>query len=192
MRALFLDTETTGMPDFGAPSESPQQPHIVQLAAALVDVDMRRTIASVDLVVKPEGWEIPAEVTAIHGITTEHAADVGVPETLAIEALLALWRSAQVRIGHNESFDARIVRIGLKRFQDDVIADAWKAFPAECTMRQARPICALPKSKAPTLAEAHAILCGSPLHGAHSALGDMLGCMAVYWALRDREAMAVA
>ena len=36
--ALFYDTETTGLPDFKAPSEAQHQPHIVQLAALLVDL----------------------------------------------------------------------------------------------------------------------------------------------------------
>lgn len=40
--ALFYDTETTGLPL----SEHPDQPHIVQLAAILVDLDTRREIAS--------------------------------------------------------------------------------------------------------------------------------------------------
>lgn len=35
--ALFFDTETTGLPLFEQPSEDPRQPHIVQLAACLVD-----------------------------------------------------------------------------------------------------------------------------------------------------------
>ena len=35
--AIFYDTETTGIPLFSEPSEHPGQPHIVQLAACLVD-----------------------------------------------------------------------------------------------------------------------------------------------------------
>lgn len=83
--ALFYDTETTGLPLFKEPSEHPDQPHIVQLAACLVDLDTRKTIASMDVIVKPNGWTIPAEVSAIHGITTEHAMDVGISEAMAIE-----------------------------------------------------------------------------------------------------------
>lgn len=36
MKVLFYDTETSGMPLFDQPSSDPRQPHIVQLAAALV------------------------------------------------------------------------------------------------------------------------------------------------------------
>lgn len=203
MRALFYDTETSGLPDFGAPSESEHQPHIVQLAAALVDLDTRETIASLDLIVKPDGWVIPAEVSGVHGLTTEHAADVGIPEACAVEALIGLWRAAHTRVGHNESFDARIVRIALKRFQDDVLADEWKAAPAQCTARMATPIVALPPTpkmvaakrfhhKTPNLGEAYQFFTGQALEGAHSALVDVEACMTVFWAMRDRVEKAVA
>jgi DNA polymerase-3 subunit epsilon len=113
--ALFYDTETTGLPLFKEPSEHPDQPHIVQLAACLVDLDTSNTIASMDVIIKPDGWVIPDEVSAIHGITTAHALDVGIPEELAVDMLMALWNE-RTRIGHNESFDARIVRIAQSRF----------------------------------------------------------------------------
>lgn len=200
MRALFYDTETSGLPDFSAPSEMPHQPHIVQLGAALVDLDTRETIASLDLIVKPDGWAIPAEVSAVHGITTERATEVGVDETCAVNALLGLWRAAHLRVGHNESFDARILRIALKRFgHGDELADAWKAATAECTARLATPIVALPPTpkmikarrfhhKTPNLGEAYQHFTGQPLEGAHSAMTDVRACMAVYWAIRDQQA----
>lgn len=55
---LVFDTETTGLPDWKKPSGSDEQPHIVQLAAHLVDDDDRKIIHTIDHVVKPNGWEI--------------------------------------------------------------------------------------------------------------------------------------
>ena len=202
MRALFYDTETSGLPDFSAPSESPHQPHIVQLGAALVDLDTRETIASLDLIVKPVGWEIPTDVSAVHGITTERAAEVGIDEACAVNALLGLWRTAHTRIGHNESFDARILRIALKRLgYGDDLADEWKAANAECTARLATPIVALPPTpkmiaarrfhhKTPNLSEAYQHFTGKPLEGAHSAMTDVRACATVYWAIQDQKATA--
>ena len=197
--ALFYDTETTGLPLFSEPSEDPRQPHIVQLAAALVDVDTRKTIASIDTIIRPDGWSIPDEVSAIHGITTEHAMDVGVSESMAVGMLLELWREGdRTRIGHNEQFDARILRIALMR-HDEPLADRWKAGAAECTARMATPICALPPTakmraanrnhfKTPNLGEAYAALCGGNLTGAHRAMADVQGCMAVYFAIKAKAA----
>lgn len=178
---LFYDFETTGIPDYSQPSNAWHQPHIVQAAVALVDLGSRKTLASFDLTVKPEGWSIPPETTALHGITEARAAAVGLPEADVTRLLLALWRQADCRIGHNESFDARIMRIALKRHADDLTADLWKHAPAECTARLARPLCLLPKNKIPTLGEAYERLCGRPMQNAHTAQADVEACMAVYW-----------
>ena len=202
--ALFFDTETTGLPLFKEPSEDPRQPHIVQLAAALVDLDRRRAIASMDVIVRPAGWVIPDDVAALHGITTEHAMDVGVPEALAVDMLLDLWQG-RLRIAHNESFDARIVRIAMKRYNDGyqpVLAiqpsDTWKAGVAECTATMATPLCALPPTekmrkagrhhyKTPNLGEAYKHFTGRQLENAHTALADVQACMAVYFAIQDQQ-----
>lgn len=196
--ALFYDTETTGLPLFSEPSHDPRQPHIVQLAACLADLDTRKTIASIDLIVKPDGWTIPDDVAAVHGITTEHAMDVGVTESMALGMLLELWREGdRMRIAHNESFDARIVRIALMRHEDEPLADAWKAAAAACTARLATPICAIPPTdkmkaarrfhhKTPNLGEAYSVLCGGQLTDAHSAMPDVQACMAVWFAIQDR------
>lgn len=202
MRAFFYDTETSGLPDFRQPSEAPHQPHVVQFAGCLVDTATRRTIASIDVIAKPDGWTIPAEVAAVHGITTEHAHDVGVPEREIFAMVLSLWDRADQRVAHNEEFDARIVRIGLMRFADLATADRWKQGRAECTANMATPICKMPPTarmvkagfnnfKKPKLSEAHQILLGQPLENAHSALADVEGCMRIYWHMVD-AAKAVA
>lgn len=188
--ALFYDTETTGLPLFKEPSEHPDQPHIVQLAACLVDTDTRKTVASMDVIIKPDGWTIPAEVAAIHGITTEHAADVGVPEVMAIDMLAALW-SQRLRIGHNESFDARILRIAQSRHgKPENELGTWKEGKAECTCWLSRPHTKLEKNKLPKLGEAYQHFMGKPLENAHSAMADVHGCMAVYFALKDAPSAA--
>lgn len=185
MNLFVFDTETTGLPAFKDPSDAPHQPHIVQAAALVVDSDTRRVIAGVNMIVKPDGWVIPDEVAAIHGITTERALAVGVDESLVAEVMLDLWRTCDLRIGHNQQFDARIMRIALKRFASDEVADEWKAGASECTCFGARPHTKLPKNKLPTLAEAYKHFTGKPLENAHSALADVEGCMAVYWAIQD-------
>jgi DNA polymerase-3 subunit epsilon len=82
---LAYDTETTGLPDFKNPSDAPQQPHIVQFGAMLINPITEQPMASVNLIVRPEGWTIPDEVAAIHGITQDVAMAVGVSETLVTQ-----------------------------------------------------------------------------------------------------------
>ncbi|WP_454703417.1 3'-5' exonuclease [Achromobacter pestifer] len=195
---LFYDTETSGLPKFGLPSEHPDQPHLVQLAGALVDLDSREILASLDVIVRPEGWTIPDEVAAVHGITTERAAAVGVPESLALSMFMELW-GRRKRIAHNEQFDARIIRIAQHRAGElETDLDAWKNGATECTARLATPIVKAPPTakmiaagrthyKTANLGEAVQFFTGNPLVNAHSAMADVLGCMAVYFAIQDQQ-----
>lgn len=207
---LVFDTETSGLPLFNEPSEDPRQPHIVQLGALLYDLDARKRIASIDVIVRPDGWTIPDEVAAIHGITTEHAMDVGVPETTAVEMLLQLWDAGsggrRLRIAHNESFDARIVRIACKRHIDPragiPLSDDWKAGRAECTQLLSTPILKLPPTekmraagrfhhKSANLLEAYKHFTGRDLVNAHSAMADVQACLEVYLAIKAPAAETV-
>lgn len=195
--ALFYDFETTGLPDWSQPSEAPQQPHIVEVGAQLVELATNKVIQTLDVIVRPQGWIIPDEVAELHGITTERALDVGIPEELAVEMLFEMWRPSRplLRIGHNEPFDARIMRIGLMRYFSEELADLWKAGRAECTQKIATPIMKLPPtekmlavgrkhSKSANLGEAYEFITGQPLAGAHNALVDVEAARTVYFGFR--------
>jgi DNA polymerase-3 subunit epsilon len=185
--ALVFDTETTGLPLFKEPSEGDNQPHIVQLAASLVDLDTQKVVQSMDVIIKPDGWIIPDETAAIHGITTEHALAVGIPEKLALEMFLALW-AGRIRIAHNTTFDNRIIRIATKRFCSEEAQEQWHAGEYFCTMVNARKV--MPIAKNPTLGEAYQHFTGKELVGAHSALADANACMEVYFAAKAAQAVA--
>jgi len=176
---IAFDTETTGLPDWKIPSDDPSQPHIVQLAAGLFDVETKKMIQSIDVIVKPDGWEIPQEVSEIHGITTEYANKVGVPEEVALDIFLALW-SERKRIAHNTTFDNRIIRIATKRYKSEDVQVLWKAAEYECTMMESRKILG---GKYPKLEEAYSHFLGKELVDAHTAFADMRACAEIYWAL---------
>lgn len=197
---LFYDTETTGLPLFKEPSEHPDQPHIVQLAACLVNLDTRELLESMDVIIRPDGWIIPDDIAKIHGITTERALDVGVPEATAVGQFMNMW-GGYLRIAHNEQFDARILRIALMRFEGEGAADLWKSGKAECTAKLATPILQIPptekmvkagfnKFKTANLREAYRHFMGCDFENAHSAMADVRACMAVYFAIKDMERAA--
>lgn len=199
MIALFYDTETTGLPLFNEPSEDPRQPHIVALAASLIDVETRATLASMDVIMRPADWEIPAEVATIHGITTERARALGVREGLALQLFLELWERSALRVAHNEQFDARIIRIALLRYVPGAAPDTWKVGRAECTQALATPLLKLPPTermlaagrhhyKSANLGEAYKHFTGQDLAGAHRAKADVEACAAVYFAIKGRLA----
>lgn len=190
MSELFInDTETTGIPEWKIPSGDPAQPHIVQLAALRVDEDTKKVKQTLDVIIKPEGFEITPDMTEIHGITHEYAMDVGVPERLALEMFLAMWEGCSKRIAYNTTFDNRIIRIGTKRYFDEGVIDAWKAGEYECAMILAKK--AMGASKNQKLEVAYKHFTGRDLENAHSALADTNAAMEVYWlakaALAEKE-----
>ena len=199
-RVLYYDCETTGLPNWHAPSDDPSQPRIIQLAAIMFDDD--REVACINATITPNGWEIPEEVARLTGISTAMAERYGVPIAAAIEPFLHLWRRADLRVAHNEKFDARMIRTEMKRSPRWApYADRWKAGASYCTMDAASPILNLPptekmiaagydKPKPPKLSEAYRYFFDADLEGAHDALVDVRACQKIHARLTALEADA--
>ena len=188
---FFFDTETTGVPVWKEPSEGDNQPHLVQIAAELVDNESREVIESMDVIIRPDGWTIPEETIELHGITEKIASEQGIPEKEAVQMFLNMHNKAILRVAHNKTFDERLIRIALKRYYDDIDSeepqpsDIWKAGEGFCTMWKTKK--ALGLKKIPTLAEALEGLTGRKLEGAHNAENDTKACRDIYFALMDLE-----
>lgn len=197
MKILAYDTETSGLPDWGKPSEDPCQPRVVQLCAELFDDETGTVLHGMNFIILPQGWTIPADVSAVHGITTDLALAHGLPMRAVLPLFLSLWKQADMRVAHNESFDMRMLRIEIKRdtgFSED-FADKWKAAPAFCTQAKSSPIMNLPPTakmlaagrrhaKSPNLGEAYEFFTGRKLVNAHNAAVDVAACKEVYMALK--------
>lgn len=197
---LFFDTETTGLPDFKAPSDADHQPHIVELAALLC-ADDGRIVRAYHSIVAPGGWEISEEMTEIHGIEHNFAMRHGSEEADVLDTLMTLSHSGDdatqtFRVAHNRSFDDRIIRIGLKRHFGEQKADRWSSATGACTAIMSTDRCRIPPTnkmmaagikrfKTPKLEEAVRIILGREPTAAHSALGDVLDCRDLYLALRE-------
>jgi len=183
MRTLFLDMETTGKAFFKLPSYHPSQPRMVSLGAILADENSRE-IAILDLIIKPDGFEIPEGASAIHGITTEHAEKVGVPIKVALSLLGDMAILADQFAAHNIQFD----RLITERESGYVFLDGKK--PLVCTMEAMTPICNLPGPygpKWPKLEEAYFHCFNRKLEGAHGALADCRACKEIYGWLTERN-----
>mgnify|MGYP003289005569 CR=1 FL=1 len=107
---LFFDTETTGIPDRAAKWDTDfmDYPHVVQLAwihGCKVE----------SYIIRPEGWTIPDEAVAVHGITNERALSEGVPFALAVDIFIADCHEAGLICGHNIHFDTGIIKANILR-----------------------------------------------------------------------------
>lgn len=192
---LFYDTETTGLPPRNG--DLMKQPRLVQLGALLCTEDGNE-IASIDVMVKPEGFLIPDQASAVHGISTDMAELYGLPLKSVLSIYHHLRAVAQSAVGHNVAYDEGVMageyhRNGL----DENWARLQVKAPASCTALLSEPIIKLPPTermlrygygpfKKPNLMEAHKYYLGEAFEGAHSALADVRACARIFFAMRQR------
>lgn len=174
---LIFDTETTGKADFNKPATDEAQPRLVQLGAMLLDEELR-TVAELNVMIKPVGFTIPDEVAKIHGITQAKADKYGIDELQALQMFKSLCGLSKRLVAHNIRFDGII--IGRANHLHGL-----EYTPPEpyCTMDAATNICKIPGTRGytwPSLQEAHQILLGEGFDGAHDAMADVRACARVY------------
>ena len=178
---LVFDSETTGVPARGEVVTSPAYPHIVELAGLLIDDAVGYEVSSFDFIVRPDGWFIPDEAAAVHGITQTRALVQGVPLALAVAAYVNLRTLADEIAGHNVSFDLGVVAAAIHRLGRTPAHRGPAA--VVCTADLGAPYVKLPPTekmiaygygpyKRPTLSELYAHLFSEPFEDAHTALAD--------------------
>jgi DNA polymerase-3 subunit epsilon len=190
--SLIWDCETTGLVNERELPSHTSQPHLVQLAAVLLDEETGAEVQAISLIVKPEGYVIPDAAAAVHKITTLRALEVGLSLIVVLAAWNALAKVAQHHVAHNAAFDLRVLQAAFHR--------ASRPFPPvdpRCTKQLASPVLNLPptprmlaagfnKSKDPTLTECMRFFFDEDLAGAHDALVDTRACGRVYLELARR------
>ena len=183
MVRLFFDTETTGLPkSFRAPStDIDNWPRLVQLSWILADE--HKELSRADLIIKPDGFEIPEAASDVHGITTEMALKNGISAKNAVYYFLGAAKCANVLVGHNVTFDTNIVGSELVRaYGKDYIY----GIPTQDTMKSSVDFCAIPGSfgfKYPKLIELYRKLFGHDFEDAHNSMADISATYVCYWKL---------
>jgi DNA polymerase-3 subunit epsilon len=188
---LFFDTETTGIPrNYRAPaSDLNNWPRLVQIAWLLADDDGVE-LAAAEYIVKPQGFDIPAEAARIHGITTEMALRDGLEIESVLDQVMSGLQKASRLVAHNIEFDEKILGAELLRAGHP---NAVETKTRICTMRSATDFCRLPGQygyKWPKLEELHVKLFDEALEGAHRALVDVRACARCYFELKRLRVMA--
>ena len=195
---MLLDFETQNLPNFKLRARDSRQPHIVSVAAIICD-DTGKTFESYEAISKPDGWTIPKEVEAIHGISTEHALKVGIPEKEICAKLLDMILRTQLLVAYNATFDRFIQRIAMRRF--DLMQDSddewWRTLPTYCAMKPMIDVCQLPGKrrgqwKYPKLQESYKHAFGKEFVGAHNAMDDLKATKDLYFWIRNNIPDAVA
>lgn len=183
----FFDTETTGKANFRLPVDDESQPRLVSIAALLCEDDGTE-VSSVSLIIRPEGFEIPAESTKVHGISHDFALKNGVPLGAALVIVRSFFDSSEIQVAHNSAFDSFVLDGEFARYGEEELA-----FNLFCTMKGSMYLCNIPNPygyadpKWPTLADAYGFATLKILENNHDALADCRACKAVYFWIKSKE-----
>lgn len=195
MMICAIDTETCGFVNEKLPYDHPTQPPLVQLGAILVDSDNGAEWATLELIVKPDGYDIPTAASSVHGVTTKLAHKVGIPLSLAVAAYCNLRSKADLIVCYNKAFDIAIMEIAIAR---NGKKPSHPGPDVECAMELITPLAKMPPTprmisagrgdqfKNPKLTEAHEFLFGEGFDGAHSALADARATTRVWFECKRR------
>jgi DNA polymerase III epsilon subunit-like protein len=187
MKILFFDTETTGIPkDYNAPvADTDNWPRLVSISWIQHVGD--RLHSTHDYIIKPKGFSIPQEASNIHGITTENAINKGFDLGAVLTVFAKRVREADLIVGHNISFDRKIVGAELCRLG---IKDTLHGKERICTMFKSIKFCNIPgkygRPKCPQLQELHVKLFGEEFAEAHSSLADIQATARCFFALVEK------
>lgn len=186
---LFFDTETTGLPKkYNAPiSDLENWPRIVQLAWQIYDKD-GNLVDSQDKIIKPEGFLIPAESTAVHRISHEQAEKEGLDLKEVLEEFSRAVDKSESLIAHNFSFDEKIV---LAEFLRKYVYNNFGVKTKICTMLSTVDFCAISKYnnasyKWPKLSELYQALFSEDFEDAHNAMVDVEATAKCFFELKKR------
>jgi DNA polymerase III epsilon subunit-like protein len=171
MKFATIDTETTGLFNFKIPADAPGQPRMASLALitlAAIDAEPVRR----NFFIRPDGWSMPAEASAINGLDDEFLHANGVPVAEALDAYVEAVEGGHIVVAFNAQFDTKVLRAELRRAGRD---DMFDRTPNICVMRalepyEARGLC-MRNHAFVKLVDACRFF-GITNDAAHSALGD--------------------
>lgn len=197
MIATFFDTETTGLAKFDLPSIAPEQPKLVQLAAKSIHLETWTVLHRINLIVYPDGWEIPIEASNVHGITTEKARQAGIRLENVAGIFCDLVDRSDLLVAHNIDYDQLVLERAVAMVCLEKGVDIVSPWPEHlrfaCTKEITTPILQIPKPyrhqdgqyKWPSLEECSQFFFQRSIEGAHDAEVDVDACADVFYALWD-------
>lgn len=182
---FFFDTETSGLPkDWKAPVyDLDNWPRIVQIAYEVYTED-GEFISKESFIVRPDDFIIPAEASAVHGITTERARREGSPTWHVLSQVYDKIGISTCLVAHNMSYDGKVLGAEFLRNDfDNVITEK----QCVCTMETTIDFCGIKNAygnKFPSLKELYFKLFRSSFEEAHDAAADLNATVKCFWELK--------
>jgi DNA polymerase III epsilon subunit-like protein len=184
--ALFLDTETTGLPDthnlrwgeypYYKKLDKYANARIVQFSMLISD-NKYKFIDVKDYIIKREEFDITNE--KFHGITNEISDNLGISfDVVAVEIFYENLKKVSHIIAHNVAFDVGVIKSELYRRNLQYIIDEIDKKTLLCTMKHMKPILKIINQygnyKNPSLNEIYKFNFNKDIENAHNSLYDVL------------------
>ena len=192
---LIFDLETTGLPTFlgkkrkydypdPADLKSYDTARIVSIGWILIDAKSKEIIQQQYHIVKPDGFDIPAESTAIHNITREFANVFGMTLHEIMSYFKAALAKASTVLSYNLDFDFNVLQSELNRYHQDDLSKELQSKRQRCIMLMSQIYMDAPFY--PKLSDVYRYVFNAPIQNAHNALGDVLSCHRVYKEIHNK------
>ena len=172
MKVLVFDTETTGLPEKGASIyDKSKWPYIIQISYILYDLSNNSTIIKDNYIKIDNSIVIPPDSYDKHHLTHEILNEKGINIIPALKEFNEYLKIADLVVGHNISFDKRMVFVECFRHRIPqyftLFKEKEKIHKAEfCTMKNTTDFCKIERLsknnnlyyKTPSLSELYLIL----------------------------------
>lgn len=204
-RVLIVDTETTGLPKNRRANvcDLSNWPVPVQIGWILYKCPHAgkpgRILRKGNMIIRPNGWTIPPESEAIHGISMDYATRYGRPLHECLLELSGVIRLAHAVCCHNAEFDIPVLLSSVCRAGMTPSLYPLFNIPVICTMEIGRPICNILmevngthgkryKLKPPRLGELYEKIFGKPFEGRlHDATEDCRATAEILGVLMEKH-----
>lgn len=195
---LYIDTETTGLPDFKKPADHPSQPHVCALGMVKWDQETAEDAAYsvTELFVTPgDDWTMEPKAQEAHGLTLEYLAANGHEIEEVLDLFEAWLAEADLLVAYNKNFDLKLMRGALRRSGR---ADDFQGVKTWCPIHVCTKLCKIPPTpkmvasgrnhyKTASLTEAFEFLTGETMMNAHSAAADAMALAKIHAKLIEMQ-----
>ena len=186
---LVIDCESTGIFDYDLPADAPGQPRVCQIGMIWVRDDLSE-VASAERLIKPDGWTIGPEATAVNGLTQEMLEEAGEPIDRALTSYVDAIEQKHIIVGFNVAFDCKLMRGELRRAK---MKDYYMQTRTLDVMQGCRRMVDARtkdgRKKAPTLEEACRHFAVELEPTPHRALGGARATLSILQRMRDSGQM---
>tara|TARA_B110000977_G_C11089630_1_gene496192 strand:+ start:5787 stop:7100 length:1314 start_codon:yes stop_codon:yes gene_type:complete len=172
---LAFDCETSGLPAHRRCGyknlEAFNSCRLVSLAVVEYD-ENHQECGTYSFIIRPDDFKVGA--TEIHGITHEHALEVGRPFEEVYEDIVYMFTQGTTIVGHNLQFDTNCISSEIFRRGWDL--DFMQKINPVCTLKMTKNIFFEPRK----LGRLYNDIFGHDLEGAHDALNDSRAAGEIY------------